>query len=338
MADHSMPVRIFARKIEEATTASLVLAFFTTTVGCGGAYFLLGFVGHGIDATFSTRQADIFDCIYFSVVTVSSLGFGDFRPLGFARILSMVEVLVGLGLLALIIGRIASGRQSALIQLTYAAEQRRQVNSFQEDIEEMAAALRQSDGKSTARLLKRVFLRIDGFRRYLVFQVHSVGFLNMQSMAKIRSLVSSLIRLLRVEEGLSKYATDGKTTYQIKGILWGVSKINGTILYNSTDDTTQSLCRSLKDEILLQRSLLGKERGSLTEEQLAILASRLPVQPWPVGVHKEMARLLVVSNTAASQGIQTLINRGHFLPQQDGGVLSSKANDDRVKRAHDADD
>lgn len=61
----------------------------------GAAYWLLvlkwGFQGFASDAA-----VDFEDCLYFSVVTYTSLGFGDLLPVSHARLIAGVESLNGL--------------------------------------------------------------------------------------------------------------------------------------------------------------------------------------------------------------------------------------------------
>ena len=51
-----------------------------------------------------------FNGIYFSVVTISSLGYGDIYPVGISRILTSLEVLIGVAILGIIIAKLTSRR------------------------------------------------------------------------------------------------------------------------------------------------------------------------------------------------------------------------------------
>jgi hypothetical protein len=57
---------------------------------------------------------------------------------------------------------------------------------------------------------------------------------------------------------------------------------------------------------------------SLEEEIIESVAVRLPEQPWPSGIHKEVAEKLGLTATTAQRAIQELIKRGRFLHQKDG--------------------
>jgi hypothetical protein len=47
---------------------------------------------------------DLWDYIYFSVVTFTTLGYGDYIPIGYARIVASIQSLLGLGYFAFLIG------------------------------------------------------------------------------------------------------------------------------------------------------------------------------------------------------------------------------------------
>lgn len=70
--------------------------------------------------------------------------------------------------------------------------------------------------------------------------------------------------------------------------------------------------------------------STLDENQIQLVADRLPPQPWPQGIHKMVAKDLGLSNRKVSQAIQILITRGVFRVQSDGVVLDGKSVDPDV--------
>jgi hypothetical protein len=65
-----------------------------------------------------------------------------------------------------------------------------------------------------------------------------------------------------------------------------------------------------------------KSRILIDEEILFTIKELLPAQPWPSGVHREISEKLDISANMASRYIRELINRGFFLDQADGKLLS----------------
>jgi len=66
---------------------AVVACFCGVTLGAAWLFYIGTPGGWGIQPTFATAHAagspvpsSFFDCIYFSVVTISTVGYGDYRP------------------------------------------------------------------------------------------------------------------------------------------------------------------------------------------------------------------------------------------------------------------
>jgi hypothetical protein len=76
---------------------------------CGLAYFLLGVSDGGSvvvmsgDYTLSENVMNLFKSLYFSVVTFTTLGYGDLVPLGVSRLVAAIEAFAGSFTLALFV-------------------------------------------------------------------------------------------------------------------------------------------------------------------------------------------------------------------------------------------
>lgn len=62
---------------------------------CAAAYYLSSFSGHVL-AEGAVRPVQFGEALYMSVITFSTVGYGDYLPLGWARIFSSVEALSGI--------------------------------------------------------------------------------------------------------------------------------------------------------------------------------------------------------------------------------------------------
>lgn len=69
----------------------------------------------------SKADASILDYLYFSVATFATLGYGDITPQGISKLLAIIEVLSGMFLAAVFIGKISSERQSTKLTLIYSS-------------------------------------------------------------------------------------------------------------------------------------------------------------------------------------------------------------------------
>ena len=99
------------------------------------AYYILAFSNNG--PVFSheiSAQVSFWNCVYFSIVTISSLGYGDMRPQGLSKILSCLEVLMGLGFLGLIVAKMASLKQDYQLRRVYSFMTKQVLDDFYESL------------------------------------------------------------------------------------------------------------------------------------------------------------------------------------------------------------
>jgi len=75
----------------------------------------------------SIKNITYLNSLYFSVVTFSTVGYGDIHAVGIGKVFVVFEILSGVTLLSLLIGKLASERQSALLLLIYTSEQQRRL-------------------------------------------------------------------------------------------------------------------------------------------------------------------------------------------------------------------
>jgi hypothetical protein len=97
----------------------LVVAALLLTFGCAWGYFTLSPTSESPNGLRIPGPGDVHfgDALYFSIVTETTLGYGDIRPVGFSRALASCEVLLGLLLAGVLIAKITSlpGREVRLI-------------------------------------------------------------------------------------------------------------------------------------------------------------------------------------------------------------------------------
>jgi len=119
--------------LEKLSFLQLFLCFAIIVVVFGYCYFALTPGGNGIRTTIE-ETFDIWNGMYFSVVTISSLGYGDMQPLGLSRFLSAIEVLLGLSLMGMLVAKLTSSRLSYHVKRLYISDSHRQLYEFQSKI------------------------------------------------------------------------------------------------------------------------------------------------------------------------------------------------------------
>ena len=108
-----------------------ILVFVAVVIFFGILYTLFTPMGHGIgqnlkplsDITFSTG-------IYFSIVTISSLGYGDMHPMGISKVLICVEVLFGLAMIGTMIAKVTSRRLSYHVSRLFSFDAQKRLEDF----------------------------------------------------------------------------------------------------------------------------------------------------------------------------------------------------------------
>ena len=77
---------------------SLFLIYWTMIIGFTLIYFVLGrgFVFHNnVHYASLSLLEQLYECFYFSGVTMLTIGYGDLAPVGLGRILALVQALIG---------------------------------------------------------------------------------------------------------------------------------------------------------------------------------------------------------------------------------------------------
>ncbi len=83
-------------------------------------YFFLGIFGANLVSTITGEPiTKITDTIYFSFITATSTGFGDIIPMGFFKIIAVLEVTLGLLLLAVVTSKLVSIKQDIILEELY---------------------------------------------------------------------------------------------------------------------------------------------------------------------------------------------------------------------------
>lgn len=116
-------------RVEKISILGYIVRFAGAVIGFGLLYYLLTQYGHGIgrdneildNATFLTG-------IYFSIVTISSLGYGDMHPMGISKVLACLEVLFGLVMIGVMIAKVTSYR----VERIYSSDAQKRLENFAE--------------------------------------------------------------------------------------------------------------------------------------------------------------------------------------------------------------
>lgn len=158
-----------------------LLGMAAVVIAMATGYYAIASTDHGIGTN------DVLDGVYFSIVTFTSLGYGDIQPKGFGRVIAALLVLCGLAITALTIGKVASERQSALLLLLHTSDVQRRLSSFAGELMAAAEAVaipgnsQSKNLKSTANLIQAV----SSYLSFNSFQARTVSFGNFAALTKL---------------------------------------------------------------------------------------------------------------------------------------------------------
>ncbi|MBE8722700.1 potassium channel family protein [Sphingobacterium pedocola] len=158
--------------VDKLSYWSILLLIFLTIFLYAILYFFLDtyFEGHGINSPLPNFT----DCLYFSAVTFTTLGYGDLLPEGFSKLLSIIEVCTGMLLAAIFIGKISSERQSSKLALIYASMNHQKIleliNDVNNAVEETTRWYNAHDNKRLLDTSKNLYDLVSVIRKYLTVQ------------------------------------------------------------------------------------------------------------------------------------------------------------------------
>lgn len=317
--------------LDRIKTSTLIFWLIGGVLVAAILFYFLSCIGQGIQSTIDKDSPiGISDSIYFSIVTVSSLGYGDYRPIGAGRILATVEVIYGLVFLAIIVSKLASERTSTLIKLVYASDTQRRILDFIESSNErnheMNQAILDHDYFLVSELASRNKTAFSTCKHFINYH-HKFGDIGndwdekqnvrlIKAVAKASDLANVVISNMHTDPELhnriESYLKQAESLSEHIDNLYSndrISRIHGHIISQKNAFI-----------IALERTkgnfgnLRGVKGDSITDSLLARVERILPDRPWPENVHKVIAKELKISNKLANKVIAKLISQGKILP------------------------
>jgi potassium channel LctB len=103
----------FGRMIR-ATYLELFLVWILLNATFTASYFLLSIYhpAHGVSLPVKhTLIERLYDCLYFSIATATTLGYGDIIPLGASKMLAVLQATIGVMVFTVFVGKMVSEGQ-----------------------------------------------------------------------------------------------------------------------------------------------------------------------------------------------------------------------------------
>lgn len=100
---------------QKKLSIKLVVILFSAIALFAVVYWIAGhFVGHTVND--DGKNANFWELLYFSVVSITTLGYGDFAPAGVSRVFAGLDAVFGIVFIGYSIAQVLSVRQAALVE------------------------------------------------------------------------------------------------------------------------------------------------------------------------------------------------------------------------------
>ncbi len=127
--------------LERMRIRSVLLLAVFVILGSTAIYYLSAKVGLG-GLHQSNGSENLGDSLYFSLVTFTSLGYGDIAPVGASRWVACVEVILGLSLFGLAVSKASAARQSYYLGRLYVHYATERFSSYERSLRDLKEAYR----------------------------------------------------------------------------------------------------------------------------------------------------------------------------------------------------
>jgi Ion channel len=184
--------------------------FLGITVFSAALFYIGSPHGWGIRPTFSGPEEPLgaspapgfLDCLYFSVVTITTLGYGDYRPESFGRIAASIEVVAGIVLMGVFVSRLVSQQLNRVARRLLKGQLNAEAQTFREKITANLELLRAHPGflvpHTESSLLDRTSGLVQSIARYWRFEAQEPELAELLQVRAAGRLVGDLIEVLEI--------------------------------------------------------------------------------------------------------------------------------------------
>jgi hypothetical protein len=306
--------------IDKLSYGKIALCIAFVLFFCATYFWVINPYGHGTNS----KDLSWLNALYFCVITFSSLGYGDIAPIGFGRVIASIEVLSGLILVAVFVGKIASERQAALLRLIYTSEHQRRIVEFEKEIDnlevQLETALNEHNHDRLYTLSRSIYRFIASINNYLHFQANQGDLASFGNNSTLRRLYQSISQIQQtIYDAIRTYGTQTRTKTKLEQIVTRINGISITMIsFHSHDPKINALLNEIQqtssnlekwNEDLRNGTAEFKFRNELTEYLLLRVMEKIP-NPLTKHFHKQIATELGIQNKLAEKCIDKLVKEG----------------------------
>ena len=306
----------FGRMVERISYFQLFLLTLLIWFISATYFYFSTFHGNGMNIDFNkTTKLDLaFSAMYFSGVTITTLGYGDILPSGFGRAISVLTAVGGLTVIAVLISKIFSERQSSILLLLHTSDIERRMSEFANDVELGLVEVSKNNKEKNINLLnnelKKLRTLIEIIDKYMLFHINQSFLLEIGADTAIKRL---LLILSECQDILLKLRPLMEINERTESLSLSISKKISVIelmLLTHNEVKGSRLDKLDSHNLTLKHNSFNSWLNTaVTEKKIKLVQQSLPREPrqnWPKHVHKQIAHKLELSNNVVEKCIDEL--------------------------------
>ncbi len=307
-----------AEKLEKITGTQFVVLYLAVIFTFGLVYFLLGNGNNGIVPSYDpqfcseSKSANILECMYFSVITMTSLGYGDYRPIGISRFFTIIQAIIGVGMLGVLIAKLLSVRQNNMLSYLLLAQQRETLKNFKDNLgnagKQLKKAYERRDVDEILVAVKNYYNHLFSLSRFLgvtiEYKLLDTDSSNFVFKGLVRSIGQSLSpsgvaieNIGRINPSLKNHTKKLIITLEI--VVEKLENYNNNIDCSNLKNILDKFKQTIDVDILIDEIFIENKTGKSIKELkndsefIKEVVKNLPdTQPYPLNIHRTIAKKL----------------------------------------------